>query len=103
MRRERRRQVAERAHHLVPGVHEALKTYRNARNDPDLAGLIALFGSTERIIHRFKRRGETMYGADSKIPLHPKAIGPWRSDSPLPKANPLSTLNAPPPTGFSRT
>ncbi len=49
-----------------PGVHEALKTYRNAANDPELAGLISLFGSTEQIIHRFKRRGETMYGYDDK-------------------------------------
>jgi nitrate reductase beta subunit len=49
-----------------PGVQAALKTYRNAHNDPDLAGLIALFGSTERIIHKFKRRGETMFGYDDK-------------------------------------
>ena len=40
------------------------KTYRNAPNDPDLAGLLALFGSTEQIIHRFKRRGDTMFGYD---------------------------------------
>ena len=49
-----------------PGVHEALATYRNAHRDPDLAGLISLFGSTEHIIHKFKRRGETMYGYDDK-------------------------------------
>ena len=49
-----------------PGVHQALATYRNAANDPDLAGLIALFGSTEHIIRRFKRKGETMFGYDEK-------------------------------------
>ena len=49
-----------------PGVHRALETYQNARNDPDLAGLISLFGSTERIIHRFRRRGETMHGYDEQ-------------------------------------
>jgi nitrate reductase beta subunit len=49
-----------------PGVHEALATYRNAPKDPDLAGLLALFGSTEQIVHRFKRQGETMHGYDDK-------------------------------------
>ena len=29
-----------------PGVHEALATYKKAATDPDLAGLLALFGST---------------------------------------------------------
>jgi len=28
--------------------------------------LIALFGSTERIVHKFRRRGETMYGYDDQ-------------------------------------
>ena len=49
-----------------PAVHEALKTYRNAANDPDLAGLISLFGCTEQIVRRFKRKGETMVGYDEK-------------------------------------
>jgi nitrate reductase / nitrite oxidoreductase, beta subunit len=49
-----------------PGVGEALATYRKAATDPDLAGLLALFGSTERIVHKFKRRGETMYGYDEE-------------------------------------
>ena len=30
-----------------PGVDAAIETYRNAPNDPDLAGLLCLFGSTE--------------------------------------------------------
>ncbi len=49
-----------------PGAAQALATYKNAPNDPDLAGLLALFGSTEQIIHRFKRQGGTMIGVDEK-------------------------------------
>lgn len=47
-----------------PGVEEAIRTYRNAPNDMDLAGLLALFGSTERIVPKWKRQGETVYGYD---------------------------------------
>jgi len=49
-----------------PNIDAALETYRNAPRDKDLSGLLTLFGSTERIIHRFKRRGETMYGYDDR-------------------------------------
>jgi len=45
-----------------PGVDEAVRTYRNAPNDPDLAGLLALFGSTERIVPRFRRVGDLVIG-----------------------------------------
>jgi nitrate reductase beta subunit len=47
-----------------PGVDEAIETYRNARHDPTLAGLLALFGSTEAVIDRFKRSGDDMIGYD---------------------------------------
>jgi nitrate reductase beta subunit len=49
-----------------PGVDAAIKTYRNAPNDPDLAGLLALFGSTESVMTRWSRRGEEIVGADDK-------------------------------------
>ena len=59
-----------------PGVDEAVKTYRNAANDPDLAGLLHLFGSSEQMMPRFKRQGDTIVGADDKgktlvsVPMH---------------------------------
>ena len=49
-----------------PGVDAAIKTYRNAPNDPDLAGLLALFGCSESVMTRWMRRGEEIVGADDK-------------------------------------
>lgn len=49
-----------------PGAGEAMKTYRNAMNDPDLAGLLCLFGSTEMVVPRFRRQGDVMVGTDDK-------------------------------------
>ncbi|MCI0411634.1 dehydrogenase [bacterium] len=49
-----------------PGVDQAIATYRKIPNDPDLAGLLALFGSTELIVPKWKRRGETVYGYNEK-------------------------------------
>ena len=49
-----------------PGVDEAVKTYRNAKNDPDLASLLCLFGSSEMIMPRFKRQGEIVSGLDEQ-------------------------------------
>lgn len=43
-----------------PGAEEALRTYRSAANDPDLAGLLGLFGCTERVMPRWKRKEETI-------------------------------------------
>jgi nitrate reductase / nitrite oxidoreductase, beta subunit len=37
-----------------PGVDDAIEAYANAKDDPDLLGLMMLFGCTERIIHRFE-------------------------------------------------
>jgi nitrate reductase beta subunit len=45
-----------------PGVEQALATYRKA--DDDLAGLLGLFGSTERIVPRWRRQGETIIGLE---------------------------------------
>jgi nitrate reductase / nitrite oxidoreductase, beta subunit len=47
-----------------PGVEEAVKTYRNIPNDPDLAGLLGLFGSTERIVPRWRRQGDRVIGIE---------------------------------------
>jgi nitrate reductase beta subunit len=49
-----------------PGADAAVKAYRNAPNDPDLAGLLCLFGSTESIVPRFRRQGDVVVGADEK-------------------------------------
>ena len=45
-----------------PGVKEAVKTYREANEDPDLQALLCLFGCTERIIAYWKRQGNTVIG-----------------------------------------
>ncbi len=47
-----------------PGVERAIKAYRAAATDPDLAGLLGLFGCTERGIPRWRRQGDTVLGLD---------------------------------------
>jgi nitrate reductase beta subunit len=49
-----------------PGVDDAIATYRNAASDPDLSGLLALFGSTESVVHRWKRTGDRIVGWDAQ-------------------------------------
>ena len=49
-----------------PGAGEAMKTYRNAMKDPDLAGLLCLFGSTEMVVPRFRRQGGDVAAIDEK-------------------------------------
>jgi nitrate reductase beta subunit len=49
-----------------PGVDAAIAAYRNAPNDPDLAGLLSLFGSTESVMTRWVRRGEEVAGVDDR-------------------------------------
>src|SRR5512139_2883815 len=46
-----------------PGAAAAVKTYRAAAGDADLAGLLGLFGCTERVIPRWKRQGDSVLGA----------------------------------------
>ena len=59
-----------------PGVDKAIEVYRNAPNDPDLAGLLGLFGSSERVMTRWRRIGDTITGLDDdgnvpmKEPVH---------------------------------
>jgi nitrate reductase beta subunit len=45
-----------------PGAEAAVKTYRAAATDPDLTGLLGLFGSTEQVVPRWRRDGETVIG-----------------------------------------
>ena len=47
-----------------PNVDAALATYRNAPKDKDLAGLLTLFGSTERMVTKWKRADEQVIGYD---------------------------------------
>ena len=47
-----------------PGVDSAIETYSRAASDPDLSGLLALFGSSEAVMHRWKRTGGTVIGMD---------------------------------------
>lgn len=49
-----------------PGADRAVETYANAHDDPELLGLMMLFGATERIMDRFEVRGDTAYGYDEK-------------------------------------
>ena len=49
-----------------PGVDAAIAAYRNAPNDPDLAGLLSLFGATESVMTRWVRRGDEVAGVDDR-------------------------------------
>jgi nitrate reductase beta subunit len=49
-----------------PGAEAAVKTYRAAANEPDLTGLLGLFGSTEKVIPRWRRDGETVIGMNDE-------------------------------------
>jgi nitrate reductase beta subunit len=64
-----------------PGVAEAKRTYRNAASDAELRGLLTLFGSTARTLHRFAVDGDETVGFDGdgaeviRVPLvEPTAI-----------------------------
>jgi nitrate reductase / nitrite oxidoreductase, beta subunit len=48
-----------------PGADEAVKQYRAAATDPDLSGLLGLFGSTESVIARWKRQGDLVIGSNA--------------------------------------
>ena len=47
-----------------PGAAQAVAAYRNAPNDPTLAGLLVLFGSTDRIFTRFEVKDGQAIGYD---------------------------------------
>ena len=42
----------------------AIETYRGAADDPDLAALFCLFGSTARVVPRWKRQGDVVIGLE---------------------------------------
>ena len=47
-----------------PGVDKAVEVYRNAPNDQDLTSLLGLFGSSEKIMRKWKRVGDKAIGMD---------------------------------------
>ena len=65
-----------------PHVHNAIETYRSAPDDPDLAGLLGLFGSTEQVMPRWNHKNAWTVGLDDngqeivRVPLRePVYIG----------------------------
>jgi nitrate reductase / nitrite oxidoreductase, beta subunit len=59
-----------------PGVDQAIDTYRKSATDPDLSGLLSLFGSTQNVVPRWKRDGDMVVGAQEdgteivRVPMH---------------------------------
>jgi hypothetical protein len=59
-----------------PGFRHAVEVYRGASNDPDLSGLLSLFGCTEKIVPRWRRKGDLVIGQEEngdeiiRVPLH---------------------------------
>jgi len=49
-----------------PGAAAAVETYRQAPNDPDLHGLLSLFGSSEQVMPRWRRQGGRAIGLDEQ-------------------------------------
>lgn len=49
-----------------PAAEAAVKTYRAAAEDQDLAGLLGLFGCTERVVPRWKRENDWISGLDEQ-------------------------------------
>jgi nitrate reductase beta subunit len=68
-----------------PGVDKAIATYKKAKNDPELLGLLLLQGSSDRIIERFKVKDGTAIGYTAKgaeivrVPLkEPLYVRPYK-------------------------
>jgi nitrate reductase beta subunit len=63
-----------------PGVPQAIRTYLDAKDDPDLLGCLLLFGATERIMHSFEVKGDRAYAYDARgreivsVPLTEPAV-----------------------------
>jgi nitrate reductase beta subunit len=59
-----------------PGVDQAIATYLAAKDDPDLAGLLGLFGCSEQVMARWKRVNDSVIGLKSggeeivRVPLY---------------------------------
>ena len=78
-----------------PGAPKAVEAYRNAKNDPEIVGLIQLFGSTDRRIDRFRLSEDQAigYGHDgsevARVPLYePQVVrNPFDPALGLPRLN----------------
>jgi nitrate reductase beta subunit len=59
-----------------PSVEQAVDTYRKSAGDPDLSGLLSLFGSTQNVVPRWKREGDMVLGLEEngaeivRVPMH---------------------------------
>jgi nitrate reductase beta subunit len=49
-----------------PGVENAIATYRKAKDDPELLGVLLLMGATDRWIEKFRVRDGQAFGYDKK-------------------------------------
>jgi len=49
-----------------PSVEQAIKTYRNVANDPELLGVLMLMGATDRWIEHFRVKSDEAIGYDAK-------------------------------------
>ncbi len=63
-----------------PRAVKAVEVYRNAKDDPEIIGLIQLFGATDRTLHRFKIQGDEAIGYDeddaevARVPMYEPQI-----------------------------
>lgn len=63
-----------------PRAVQAVDVYRNAKDDPEIVGLIQLFGATDRTLHRFKIQGDDAIGYDeddkevARVPMYEPQI-----------------------------
>ena len=59
-----------------PGVDHAIDAYRGSADDPDLSGLLSLFGSTQHVVPRWRRNGDMVLGLEEdgrevvRVPMH---------------------------------
>lgn len=49
-----------------PGVPHAIETYKRAKDDPELLGVLLLMGATDKWIERFRVKDGWAYGYDAK-------------------------------------
>jgi len=49
-----------------PGVSKAIETYKRAKEDPELLGVLLLMGATDKWIERFRVKDGWAYGYDAK-------------------------------------
>lgn len=74
-----------------PRVDQAIKTYRQAKDDKELLGALMLFGSTERILKQFRVEKDAVVGIDLmngseavRVPFtEPTFVRPFRDEQHL--------------------